>query len=267
MLRRHKIRRVRPNSKVSSNGKSGGFLGKFLFLVFLCGIIYLVFVSEFFLVQSIKTDGEINDGGVLSSNIVQSLSDVREKNLLFLNTNNLQKRLSEMFPDLEKIVVYKSFPKTIKVGFSRFPDTANIIYESASVRSSFVINTIGMVVKSDSEKPNLPFIRLQRDEPVNVEEILIEKSKLDYILESKKFFEDKFGMSVKEVVYKPHAREVHLLTERDFLIWLDIQKDFESQFKKLKKAASNLNIYTEDLEYIDLRIAGSVGDRIIYKRR
>ncbi|MDX9970807.1 MAG: hypothetical protein RBS56_02770 [Candidatus Gracilibacteria bacterium] len=267
MLRRQKIRRIRPVSRISSNKKSGSFLGKFLFLIFLSVVIYFVFFSEFFLVQSIKTDGEINDGGVLSSKIVQSLSDVRGKNLVFLNTNNLQKRLMDLFPDFEKITVYKSFPKTVKVGFSRFPDSANVIYESPSVRSVFIINTIGMVVKSDAEKPNLPFIRLQRDEPVNVEETLIEKSKLNYILESKTYFEDKFGMNVKELVYKPHAREVHLLTERNFEIWLDIQKDFESQFKKLKKAATILDIYKEDLLYIDLRIAGSVGDRIIYKRR
>lgn len=267
MLRRQNIRRIRPISSSSPNRTSGGFLGKFLFLIFLLALIYLVFFSEFFIVKSIKTDGEINDGGVLSSKIVQSLSEVRGKNLLFLNTNNLQKRLSTSFPDLEKITVYKSFPKTVKVGFSRFPDSANVIFESPSVSSVFIINTIGMVVKSDSEKPNLPFIRLQRDEPVNVEETLIEKSKLNYILESKVYFEDKFGMNVKEVIYKPHAREVHLLTEKNFVIWLDIQKDFESQFKKLKKAASTLDIYKEDLLYIDLRIAGTEGDRIIYKRR
>ena len=37
--------------------------------------------------------------------------------------------------------------------------------------------------------------------------------------------------------------------------------------KKLKKALVKLDIYTEDLQYIDLRIAGGNGDKIIYKRR
>lgn len=266
-MRRQKIRRLRSNSSLSSNNKSGNFLGKFLILVFLAGVIYLMFFSEFFLVQSIKTDGEIEDGGTLSTKIVQSLSDVREKNILFLNTKNLGVSLSKSFPDLEKITVYKSFPSTIRVSFSKFPDTANIIYESDSVSSVFIINSIGMVVKVDVEKPNLPFIRLDRDEPVNIEEALIDKSKLSYILDSKKYFEDKFGLSIKELLYKPNARELHLLTEKNFYIWIDMQKDFESQFKKLKKVATRLDIYNENLEYIDLRIAGSVGDRIIYKRR
>ena len=95
---------------------------------------------------------------------------------------------------------------------------------------------------------------------------MIEKSKLDYILESKNYFEDKFGMKIIRIEYKATAREVHLLTERNFFIWLDIQISFEDQFKKLKKSLVKLDIYTEALEYIDLRIAGSNGDKIIYKR-
>ena len=33
------------------------------------------------------------------------------------------------------------------------------------------------------------------------------------------------------------------------------------------KALVKLDIYNEDLQYIDLRIAGGNGDKIIYKRR
>ena len=38
------------------------------------------------------------------------------------------------------------------------------------------------------------------------------------------------------------------------------------KFKKLKKSLVKLDIYTATLEYIDLRIAGTNGDKIIYKR-
>ena len=73
-------------------------------------------------------------------------------------------------------------------------------------------------------------------------------------------------MEIVRIEYKPTAREIHLLTERNFFIWLDIQISYEEQFKKMKKSLVKLDIYTEDLEYIDLRIAGSNGDKIIYKR-
>ena len=41
---------------------------------------------------------------------------------------------------------------------------------------------------------------------------------------------------VKEVEYKKIPREIHLLTERDFYIWLDTEREAEEQLKKLKKA-------------------------------
>jgi hypothetical protein len=50
-------------------------------------------------------------------------------------------------------------------------------------------------------------------------------------------------------------------------VWLDMQKPIEEQLKKLKKALVKLDIYTESLEYIDLRISGTNGDKIIYKRK
>ncbi len=97
--------------------------------------------------------------------------------------------------------------------------------------------------------------------------VVIDPSKLDYILDTKAYFEDKFGLRVVEVEYKKTAREIHLITEKNFAIWIDIQVSYEDQLKKLKKTLVKLDIYNEPLEYIDLRIAGGHGDKIIYKRR
>jgi len=46
-----------------------------------------------------------------------------------------------------------------------------------------------------------------------------------------------------------------------------MQQPSENQLKKLKKSLVKLDIFNEPLEYIDLRIAGGNGDKIIYKRR
>jgi len=74
-------------------------------------------------------------------------------------------------------------------------------------------------------------------------------------------------MKILEAEYKVIPRELHLKTEKYFIIWLDIQKPFEDQLKKLKKALVKLDIFNEPLEYIDLRISGESGDKIIYKRK
>jgi cell division septal protein FtsQ len=267
MLSRQKNRRISSQSSLRNPEKSGSFLAKLFFLMFIVGFVYLIFFSEFFLVTSVRVENRNDENNILASRIVQVLSDVRGENILFLNLSSLEERLFVNFPDFEGVKIYKSFPKTLKVEFRKFPDMANIIHEDATMRNVYIVNSKGVAVRSDEEKANLPFIKLDRDEPINLDEALIESSKLEYILELSKFFEDKFGMRVKETIYKPYAREVHLLTERNFYIWIDIQKDFESQLRKLKKAGPSLDIYNENFEYIDLRIAGTVGDRIIYKRR
>ena len=143
---------------------------------------------------------------------------------------------------------------------------ANIINESNVIKKSYIINSIGYAIKENLEDPNLPYIKIKTDEPVNPKEAVIEKTKLSYLIEAKTYFEDKFGMRIISMEYKPVAREIHLLTERNFNVWLDIQKPYEEQFKKLKKAIVKLDIFKENLEYIDLRIAGESGDKIIYKR-
>jgi len=267
MFKKRQINRARTVRVSGGSEKSGSFFGKILFLLVLIGLFYFLFFSEFFNINSIRSDVNDAESASLSSRIVQQLNDTRGENLLFLNTKNLETRLERLFPDLERIVVYKSYPKTLWVSYSRHPETANIVFENASGRNIYVINTIGMVVRINEERTNLPFIRLDRDEPINMDEALIKKNDLDYIIEVSAYFEDKFGMRVRELIFKQNAREVHLNTEKNFMIWIDIQKDFESQLRKLKKAAPNLDIYNESLEYVDLRIAGNSGDRIIYKRR
>ena len=97
--------------------------------------------------------------------------------------------------------------------------------------------------------------------------IVIDKDKLEYILNAIYDYEELFGMKVLSAEYKPREREVHIKTERNFVVWLDTSITLEKQYDKLKKATADLNIYTENLEYIDLRISSANGDRVIFKRR
>lgn len=184
-----------------------------------------------------------------------------------VNTVDLETKVLNIFPQLEQIKISKSFPNRLSLEFSEFPLVANIVNESNVVKKSYIINSVGFAIKENLEDPKLPYIKIKTDEPINPKEAVIEKSKLNYILNAKNYFEDKFGMKILGIQYKPIAREVHLYTDKGFYLWLDIQKPFEDQFKKLKKAIVKLDIYKENLEYIDLRIAGSSGDKIIYKRR
>lgn len=229
-------------------------------------LIYAVVFSGYFKLKNINFQDENFETQTLSTLIRKSLATSLNKSLFFTDLETLQTKILEDFPEIETVKIEKDYPNSIVIEFLEYPLVANIINESSSLKKSYVINSIGYSIKEDFENPNLPYIRVKSDEPINTKNAVIESKKLEYILNAKAYFEDKFGMKVKEIIYKPIAREIHLLTEKDFYIWLDIQVKAENQLKKLKKALVKLDIYKEKFAYIDLRIAGGTGDKIIYKR-
>jgi hypothetical protein len=229
--------------------------------------IYAILFSNYFVVTDISLKNKEIENQNIAEKIKKNISKTIGTNLIFINTNNLEAKILSSFPELETITLGKDYPNTILIEFSEYPLVANDINESATLKKSYIINAIGYAVKENYEDKTLPYIKMKSDEPINAKNIVIEASKLKYILDTKIYFEDKFGMKIKEFTYKPIARELHLLTERNFYIWLDIQRPFEQQFKKLKKALVKLDIYKDNFAYIDLRITGNNGDKIIYKRR
>lgn len=246
-------------------------IGKSLSLAFFLAIFillfYWLFFSGFFKISEIEIVNETFENEILTERIHENLENLMGKNIFFVKTEKVETQILDSFPELEEIKAKTKYPSTLTITFQQYDLVANVINQSSVIKKSYIINSIGYIVREDFENPSLPYIVIKSDEPINTETQAIEAKRLNYILESIEYFQDKFGMRVIEVEYKPIPREVHILTERDFKIWLDIQHSYESQLRKLKKAVIKLDIHRENLEYIDLRIAGGSGDRIIYKRR
>lgn len=238
-----------------------------LIIISLGASIYGLFFSNYLSIKEISLKDKELENQNIGDKIKDSISETLGKNIIFTNTKDLSLKILITFPELEKVTFSKKYPDTLLIEFSEYPLVANVINESAGVKKSYIINAIGYGVKENYEDKNLPYIKIKSEEPINIQNIIIEASNLAYILNSKAYFEEKFGMRIIEMIYKPIAREVQLLTEKNFYIWLDIQRPFEQQFKKLKKTLVKLDIYKDPFEYIDLRIAGNNGDKIIYKRR
>ncbi|MFA5820606.1 MAG: FtsQ-type POTRA domain-containing protein [Candidatus Gracilibacteria bacterium] len=230
-------------------------------------IVYGLFFSGYFNVKQVTFASEDMGNEILKEEIKKSFSKALGKNIITVDLQEFQTKVLSTFPQLEKIIIDKDYPSSLVIDFSEYPLTANVINESPNLKKAYIINSVGYIMKEDYEDPKLPYIRILSDEPLNKESPAIEAGKLKIIMDTVQYFQDKFGMGVKEVIYKPTAREIHLITERDFAIWLDIQKSTEDQLKKLKKVLVKLDIYKDQLQYIDLRIAGGSGDKIIYKRK
>jgi len=236
-------------------------------LIIIFSGIYLISFSNVFNIENIEVSTDQITTESLSGNIVDDLRIYKDKNLLFINKTEIIERIQSSYPEIENIEVSKDLFSTLVISFSEYPPIANITNVSNETNKKFIVNSIGYVVKEDIDDPELPYIKVVSDAPLNTDSTVIDQEKITYILGSKYYFEEKFGMQVIEVEYKMISREVHLRTEKYFYIWLDIQKPYEQQLKKLKKALVKLDIYNEELSYVDLRITGESGEKIIYKRR
>jgi hypothetical protein len=151
-----------------------------------------------------------------------------------------------------------------------YQSIANIVIEDANSKSHrYVINEEGKINEENKHIDGLPLVFIQEVEglPNLKSPGVIRPDVLKSILQAKDSFENKFAMNVTQVNYKKRSREIHLETERNFSIWLDAEQELEPQLNKLKLALSGLDIYQEALEYIDLRITGQDGEKVIYKLR
>jgi len=233
-----------------------------LLLIFL----YLTAFTNFFQIKEWKVFGD--DIIQENSKFEEFLAVHNGKNLIFLNTGEIEKNIKDQYPEIENIRIKKSYPATLIMEFDNFPEIANLlnIFEGENQRK-FIINEIGLLVEKDYENSNLPFIKMRTEKPLELGEYALPREKLEYILDAIYDFEEIFGMKVLDAEYKATEREVHLKTEQEFLVWLDTSLTLQEQYSKLKSALNKLNIYTDSLLYIDLRISSVSGERVIFKRR
>lgn len=230
-------------------------------------LIYEFFFSGYFFISSIELTDKKIDNKNLTENIKKTLDEAIGKNIIILNLKDFELKIANKFPEIKEINLSKNYPKTIEVSFMEYPLIANVSVTTDVVKKTYIINSVGYAIKENMQLTTLPLIKMSADAPINTGTPLIESKKLEYITSAIKYYQDKFGMKVVETTYKRNAREIRMLTERKFEIWLDIEQPFEAQLKKLKKALVKLDIYKESLAHIDLRIAGENGDKIIYKRK
>jgi hypothetical protein len=217
---------------------------------------------------------EIQEWKVYGDDIIEENSKFEEflavhkgKNLLFLNTGEIQKNIHDQYPEIENLRIKKAYPHTLLMEYENFSEVANIYNYFEDSQKKFIINKIGLLVQQDFENQSLPYIKLRTEKSLEIDNYAIKRENLEYILDAIYGYEELFGMAVLDAEYFPKEREVHLKTERDFTIWLDTGLTLQEQYSKLKTILSELNIYTDSINYIDLRISSVKGDRVIYKRR
>lgn len=199
--------------------------------------------------------------------ITRLLKKLEGDNLLLLDAQQLEGYLKTQYPYYAKLTVNKNLPSTLVISLETYPLVANITLDILDgEKQEWQLSSAGQLKAADAPNPELPQLLLKMDQSPEEGETVIPQESLAFLLEVRQTFEDKFGMKVLHTEYLPAGREAHLWTERHFEVWLDTVGDLDTQLNKLKQSLSRLNIYEESLDYVDLRIGGIHGEKVIFKR-
>lgn len=133
--------------------------------------------------------------------------------------------------------------------------------ESEPVEQKSLLNKIGQAIFDQEENLELITITVHGlSQPVGDRERVIEKDHMDYILGTIQYLKNTMELDVSEIKYLPIAREIHIKTSSNLVIWVGLGREYKQQIDKLNTIYENAELDKEDLSYIDLRIK----DKVIY---
>jgi len=133
--------------------------------------------------------------------------------------------------------------------------------EITPIEQKALLNRIGQAIFDREEDLQLMTITVDGlSQPIEDREIVVPEASMDYIVGAIKYFSNLMQMQVASVRYLPVAREVHLQTDNNLVLWLSTEKDYREQLDKLNTIYKVAELDKEDLAYIDLRIK----EKIIY---
>lgn len=226
------------------------------------GIYYIFFSGSMVVEETALFEGNTR----IDHDIILSEINVHKgEPLLAINKTELIHELKAKYPEIEHIDIRKRLPNKLYVYITKYPIITNLTVKVENVQRTYLINSEGSIAVADSEDESLPYIVMNREKAYNSKEKVFTAEELESILNAKKLFEQKFNMQILETMYLEAPREYHFLTEKNFYVWMDLTQDYVAQLSKLKAAEQKLNLHSTPLQYIDLRIAGSNGEKVIYK--
>lgn len=230
-------------------------------------LIYILFFSSLLDVTRVQIE---KTGDSLSTDRLQPFIDeIKGRNLFFVNGSRISEDIQSSFPnEVLYVKIKKSFPDKIILAINEYPSVLNFHVKTETVEQKLVLNQIGFIIAQNKDFTGIPTVVLQSEKPLPIiEGSILSKEKLTPIVTALTKFPEIFGLKIISGEWRKIERELHIKTEKNFTVWIDLTQDVETQLLKLKRALPKLDIYTVPLEYIDLRIAGADNEKVIFKRK
>jgi cell division septal protein FtsQ len=235
------------------------FLELFISIISIVFILYFFFYSDFFKVNEIR----VNDNGreEFDMKILNTLLSYKGKNIFFIDDQDIKNKLKSYISESAYYDIRKILPDTIKITILPYKDAINLIFKIDKVEKKYVINENGVISKENLNLADLPIVILM--DATDTLNVAFKKQEISYMVSAKNYFEEKFNIMLTKMEYYQIEHELHLVTEKGFRVWLDIDQPYLTQIHALKIALSKLDIFSTPLLYIDLRVSN--GQKIIFK--
>jgi hypothetical protein len=178
------------------------------------------------------------------------------QNLLFLSQSNIQDRLLETFPEFREVSLKEIWPDRLQVDIALSPPYYQVLNEFDATFS--VLSEDGVVLRQEASE-GLPVLKVIRyEQSLRSGEKFASVAMLKDISTLRQIFAEDLKIEIDEMRYLPVAFEVHLVSDSGTSFWFDLRSDIEQQARKIDLVANEINLYTQPLEHVDLRIPNQV---------
>ncbi len=178
------------------------------------------------------------------------------KNLLFLSQSDMSDRLLETFPEFREVNFKEVWPETLQVGVVLSPPYYQVLNEFDATFS--VLSEDGVVLRQEATE-GLPVLKiLKYEKPLEAGEKFAKPEVLSSISDLRVLFSEKLQIPIEEIRYLPVAFEVHIVADNKTAFWFDLREDVLEQARKIDLVSDEINLYTQNLQHVDLRIPNQV---------
>ena len=178
------------------------------------------------------------------------------RNLLFLPKDEARELLLKTFAEFRSVTLNEKWPDSLVITIDLSPPFYQILNEHDATFS--VISEDGVVLRQEATE-GLPLLKLKNyEQPLVAGENFTTPKVLQDITYLRELFAETLKITVGEIRYLPLAYEVHLVSSNGTAFWFDLRADVAEQARKIDLVSDEINLYTQKLEHVDLRIPNQV---------
>lgn len=220
------------------------------FIIAMSGFVAFALLSPYFHIKKITINRETV--GVDVEAVQEILKPFYDKNLIFIDAENLKQILFHNFLDFRTIEVTEEWPDQLTITIKLSPP-AFTLFDMATV--NFVTISADGVILSAESNDQLPVIKIKGlTKPLVPGEKFIDTTSLEKIKKIEAGLLNQINIGIQEIILLPAAQEVHFISSRETALWFDLRVDIDEQLQKLKVGADRIGLHTKLLQHVDLRI-------------